>query len=1504
MIKSLHLTEKFLKKVLEKEGPSKSNSMKTRHQNPYLGQSGRALQDRAQVQPPLAFDTTNLTCQRPLHYQQGPLPTTNHIPSNFNATTQFESSRGRLHKTFRRTLQSQYKQYGGFRTGVGTKFGNQGHKRFTQTMSSSSSFRKSSRPIEPIINNNTRSSGRTAKKRPLSPALSSRASHLRGNPASRKAPKLPKKEVSSRISKLKYQKSKKSEKNASVSQIKKQNNSARHERSAFQPLPDLIYDMNYIVSTYKTNEVGSKKGNQSWIKSPRKFLINILQHPVEWKLYGPAESPLHRATVQLEISGTRILGHGDAKNKKEAERIAFLNACYMIEVQGLMEDVRTLCKRENSDCKKFVFEYCSKFNYLPNFNVTNVGPDHDLLWEAIVEFPSQNLVGRGRGKTKKEAELKASEIFKRNAEEYQAHRGDYKAESSIISEDQARKFIQFYCKFFKFKNPVLRIKNLGSLESPQWSASLIVENTIIGNGERSNKREAQNIAYLDAAISLRKDSPRLWDKFESNKNKVKLSEKPTPIVNVEMNDPTFNSLCKLITDIRGANMFNRDGGAESKIKLSKRTLEEKPNFKANAGKKKFTDSYLEEKSQKLYNSFQDYLNSVKTEKIRFDRSQLPITHYSSIILDAIKNNPVVVIVGSTGCGKTTQLPQLIFEESIMERLGAHCNIIVTQPRRIAAISVAQRVAYERSEKLGQTVGYNVRFDVVKPAPAGTILYCTTGIFLRRMHEVQTGHDAFEGITHIVVDEVHERDMNTDFMLVILKQILQERIRNNLRPIKLILMSATMDTGVFSEYFGNFFPNGRCPVIEVPGKLYPVQQFFLEDIVKMLRKTYTPLEVKLLNQKDTCKYIEREIQFFQMPKILRDVTPSPQVSGESTAMELDSDEEASVHGDLEDDNASTESSLNEITDSFGSKQNSEMEDIEKEEVEVPYNLIALVIAHIVRTTNEGAILVFLPGWEDITSLNRLLTSHPHPLGINFSDSSQFRIHFLHSSLPSLSQQEVFETLPYPTMRKIILATNIAETSITIKDIVYVIDSGKLKENRYDQSRRMTNLTTTWISQSNLRQRSGRAGRVRAGEYFSMMSRNRSQNLEAYSIPEIMRSDLQEICLHIKALGFSSSIAKVLSQAIQPPDQAHIKIALENLKLLQALDHNEELTPLGKVLAILPMEPGLGKMVLLGSVFQCLDPILTIAASMASRSPFHSPPYAKLKAEETRYRWSRGLCCDNLTVLNVYEAWYKVQESGTADDINAFCSENFLSRTSMKTIEQIKLQLLNLLQRSGVVPDYYRGKRKNNYGDHTLGPPEYNVNSNCIPLIRSLIYTGVYPNLSVKVTKNVLRTRHEKVTLIHPSSVNNRKSVKFEAAHRENRPTNIHSNNSLFGSIGTLYAYSEKSKATGSSVFLRGTTCIDPLSAILFGGEIKINKDSNLIVDEWLKFSGDSYVINLTNELKFFLERCLTQVYERLEVSRKDFRLAGQLDHEDEKVKVRLVRGIVEVLENIERDSQER
>ncbi|CAG8500842.1 2296_t:CDS:2 [Diversispora eburnea] len=1239
--------------------------------------------------------------------------------------------------------------------------------------------------------------------------------------------------------------------------------------SSDKPLPDVIYNLEYIRSTYKVEEIKSKQENQSWIQHPKSFLSGILKDHVK-ENFGSLNNPIHRSTVKFEIKGINIEAHGDASTKKEAERLAFLNACYMIEAQGAIQDVITESKnvsRQKSSAesaKKFVTEYCSQFNFIPNFRIYAAGPESNKSWESVVEFPDQNLVGRGRGKSRKEAEDKAAELFKKNAEEYQSIHGTENLES-IISEEQAKNFTQFYCKLRQLKKPRIELKSIGLNSEKQWVASIIVENEIIGKGKRSNKQEAQNIAYLSSAINLRKDSPRLWEKFQVRKGEKGTKERPTPVVNVEMSDETYHCLGRLISDVRDANMFNQEDNFMSSKKLKQNT-QNKPNLNTSKSKEKFTTKQLDEKSKKLYDDFQKYLVSKSSQKIRNDRSQLPITHYSSMILDAVKNNPVTVIVGSTGCGKTTQLPQLIFEKAIMEHKGANCNIIVTQPRRIAAISVAQRVAQERAEKLGQTIGYNVRFDVVKPNPAGSILYCTTGIFLRRMQEVKSGRDSLEGISHIIVDEVHERDMETDFMLVILKQLLQERKKNNQPLVKLVLMSATIDTGIFSEYFGEFSPSGKCPIVEVPGKIFPVKQHFLDDIIKDLKKIYLPSDIPQLNQKETIKYVEREFKYVPEPELSE--------SSESTAIEF-----------------TTSNDNNDIEN----KIDNSLIDIEKEDAEIPYSLIALVIAHIIRTTNDGAILVFLSGLDDINYVNRFLTTPPYPLGIDFTDETRFKLHILHSSLPSLSQQEVFDPLPNPTMRKIILATNIAETSITIKDVVYVIDSGKVKENRYDQSRRMTSLTTTWISTSNARQRSGRAGRVREGEYYSMMSRDRYENLKPYATPEIMRSDLQEICLHIKALRFSTSIGDVLSQAIQPPDPSSVQIALENLKSLQALDNDEELTPLGKILATLPMEPGFGKMVLLGAIFQCLDPVLTIAASMGTKSPFHSPPYAKAKADEIRFQWSQGMCSDHMTVLNAFIRWSEVQANEKYKDVTDFCMENFLSRIDMKTIDQIKVQLLNLLQRSGVVPSFYQ-KRGSTYDTHTLGPPEYNVNSNCVPLIRALICAGVYPNLSVKATKQALRTRQDPVTLIHPASVNSRKAVKLSS--------------NLDSPIGTLYAFSEKVKATGSSIFLRGTTRVDPLSVILFGGAVETKRENdtlNLVVDDWIKFKGDEYALNLTVYLKNYLEQCLTQVFERLEVSHSNVRrggkLAGQLRREDEMVKNRLVQGLAEVLESAEQDQLE-
>lgn len=197
------------------------------------------------------------------------------------------------------------------------------------------------------------------------------------------------------------------------------------------------------------------------------------------------------------------------------------------------------------------------------------------------------------------------------------------------------------------------------------------------------------------------------------------------------------------------------------------------------------------------------------------RAELPIFKMKTEILNAIQENPVVLIRGNTGCGKTTQVCQYLLDDYVSSGQGAFCNIICTQPRRISAVSVADRVANERTEDLGLSVGYSVRFESVLPRPYGAVLFCTVGVLLRKLEA------GLRGVSHVIVDEIHERDVNSDFLLVVLRDMV-----HTYPDLRVILMSATIDTTLFSAYFGS------CPVVEVPGRAYPVQEYFLEDCIQM------------------------------------------------------------------------------------------------------------------------------------------------------------------------------------------------------------------------------------------------------------------------------------------------------------------------------------------------------------------------------------------------------------------------------------------------------------------------------------------------------------------------------------------------------------------------------------------------------------------------------------------------------------------------------------------------
>jgi len=605
--------------------------------------------------------------------------------------------------------------------------------------------------------------------------------------------------------------------------------------------------------------------------------------------------------------------------------------------------------------------------------------------------------------------------------------------------------------------------------------------------------------------------------------------KPVPPLGVWMNLETIgalrNRLHRLIELERELEAFSRmQKSLSDEVDAELKTEEEREEFRP-----RMPERNIQMKSEMLLRRLEAYEADQSTEQMRKVRAELPLNQFSKECLKLFENNDVCVLVGATGSGKTTQVPQIILDEYIRAGKGAECNVICTQPRRIAATSVAKRVAEERNEDLRNSVGYIVRWAHAPPAWNGSITFCTTGVLLRQLHN---GWKALEGVTHVLIDEVHERDVQIDLLLVLLKRMLEARRQGNpdAPPVKIILMSATIDTTLFRKYFGSGYPNGECPYIEIPGRIYPVEKFYLDD-VKTILSQYPEAASIFARDVSTAKYLTKEtMERKDIEKFMKQEEEEPEETGIDWSR-------------------------------TGSAWEAEDASFKEEASDQPDRMIAYLIAHLCTKKTDGAILVFLPGMREITSLDKAMKSQIF-LGQDFTDETRFKVFMLHSSIPAM-QQDVFE--PLERGRKIILATNIAETSVTIPEVVYVIDTCKHREKRYSQIRQSQALVCTWISQSSARQRAGRAGRVRAGEYYALVYPERHSLLSVGENAEIKRSDLQSVCLDIRSFGITDPIGQVLEEAIEPPSSLAIRTAINALKSLGALDEKETVTPLGSILS---------------------------------------------------------------------------------------------------------------------------------------------------------------------------------------------------------------------------------------------------------------------------------------------------------------------------------------------------
>ncbi|KAL1868601.1 DEAH-box ATP-dependent RNA helicase prp22 [Paecilomyces lecythidis] len=531
--------------------------------------------------------------------------------------------------------------------------------------------------------------------------------------------------------------------------------------------------------------------------------------------------------------------------------------------------------------------------------------------------------------------------------------------------------------------------------------------------------------------------------------------------------------------------------------------------------------------------------------IKQQRESLPVFKFRNQLLDAVRDNQLLIVVGDTGSGKTTQLTQYLAEAGY----GNNGIIGCTQPRRVAAMSVAKRVAEEVGCRLGAEVGYTIRFEDCT-SPETKIKYMTDGMLQR---EILLDPD-LKKYSVIMLDEAHERTIATDVLFGLLKKTIKRR-----PDLRLIVTSATLDADKFSEYFN------KCPIFSIPGRTYPVEILYSKE--------------------PESDYLDAA-------------------------------------------------------------------------------LITVMQIHL--TEPAGDILLFLTGQEEIDTACEILYERKKALGPNVPELVILPVY---SALPSEMQSRIFEPAP-PGGRKVVIATNIAETSITIDQIYYVIDPGFVKQNAYDPKLGMDSLVVTPISQAQAKQRAGRAGRTGPGKCFRLYTEAAYQSeMLPTSIPEIQRQNLSHTILMLKAMGINDLLH---FDFMDPPPTNTMLTALEELYALSALDDEGLLTRLGRKMADFPMEPALAKVLIASVDMGCSEETLSIVAMLSVQSVFYRPKEKQNQADQKKAKFHdpHG---DHLTLLNVYNAW---KHSGYS---NPWCFENFIQARQMRRAQDVRNQLLNIMQR---------------------------------------------------------------------------------------------------------------------------------------------------------------------------------------------------------------------------------
>ena len=903
------------------------------------------------------------------------------------------------------------------------------------------------------------------------------------------------------------------------------------------------------------------------------------------------------------------------------------------------------------------------------------------------------------------------------------------------------------------------------------------------------KQQAQEAAQLspkednggESAVASNNAEPKQKQKEDAAKQNATMTG-PLQV------DIDGRSLAPMITTLREARRLDLPDTASTYAAAP--TVPERPLFRWN-------QRALEELSSELARDWERRRTAPSRSLVRRleERAKLPVMAEAiqTEILSAVKQADVLVVRANTGSGKTTQIPQIILDHETKVGKGAFCNIAITQPRRISATSVARRVAQERDESLGNSVGFQIRFSSLLPKQRGGLLYCTTGLLLRQL---RSRHDLLEKYSHLIIDEVHERSVYTDCILTLLRDLITVRKAQGRPYPKLILMSATVD----SELFINYFKEQRNGVVlntmplQVHGRQFPVETHYLTDFLPKLKESAginPTIKTHMEDAKDglTPRYIQQELDFAKKP-----IMPAETKAHALLQAEAQDDEEEYNVEDAEDT----------VIDPSASE----------EHLMTPLEFIAATILHVLQESTSGDVLVFLVGLGDIDKIADQLSKAPG-VGEDIENGEKLRLFKLHSSLAE-TNDAVFEDVP-SGCRRLILATNIAETSITLPEVVHVIDTGKVRQRYYDPLSRMDTYPSVWVSKASQKQREGRAGRVRPGQYYALFTRERRDSFENTTRPELTRMDLVEPCLAIKASSTSAEVREFLTRAPSPPTSEGIDVALGYLEKLGALTPEEKMTPLGRLLANVPIHPSMMRAALLGILFQCLEPMLIIACTDVD-DPLVSAGFGRGKLVSSRRVFAAGSESDILAQVNAFKEYELAERAGDTENMSTIERDLYVHVGTYKYMSRVARQVCEELSHAGLLP--YPDVNRSVFASI---PPVLNKKAGCVPLLKALSMNLFNSDIASRKGRSARQyfTADQTRALVESRSINHDPWKEKTSGREVPKPGDLMS-----------YLTRRQDSETPAVSWIAITTMITPLIAAIFGRSLQ-DTGSGLLLNNWLE-----------------------------------------------------------------------